>query len=202
MRDSDSQHKALNMPKGQQRLEKNWRERRLRVRSIADRNDLSASVRQLGVIIILASLLVAVFGFQRDCDAHPATHPATSLAAANQARSANCGRISCDTAIDLIMKIPEANEWSIAVQKAGRNTAFIIEDNQTVATKDGHEYWPVNVYEDTDEKLTRWMTFMVQVDGKCVLVEDDLSESDENALITLQQWRTQMKRIESDNCTE
>jgi hypothetical protein len=147
--------------------------------------------------IVSAGLFVAVFGCQRHSNAHPAQSPRPTPVVANPLPIAKGERISSDTAIKLVMKVHEVEVWSAAVQKAGRHPAFIIGDD--VETLDGHDYLSVNVYEDTGDYLTRYATFLVQNDGKgMILVEDDLLENDEIPHLTLEEWRKKRNRQASE----
>jgi hypothetical protein len=108
--------------------------------------------------------------------------------------------MSIDRAIELILKVPEVKEWSDAVQKAGRHVVFI---NLDVETGDGHDYQSVNVYEDAGEYLTRYATFLVEIDGEGkILVADDLGENDESPYLTIEQWQKQRKRLAAERPVE
>ena len=145
--------------------------------------------------MVSATLVFSASGCQRHFVDQPAQLPVPVPVpvAGNPASTTNGATISIDKAIDLILNVPEVNGWSEAVQKAGRHPAFIIDDN--VVTVDGHDYKSVNVYEDAGKYLTRFGTFLVEIDGKgMVLVEDDLGENDGSPYLTLEQWREQRKQ--------
>lgn len=144
---------------------------------------------------VMVCLAILIFGYPPLADAQPNGHSTGIPVKGNTIRTTQGERISTDRAIALVMKIPEVNSWVKAVQKAGRTPAYNIDGDNLVETIHGREYRSTTIYEDTGDKFTRWMTFMVRIDGKALLVDDDLSDSDESRYITLEQWRARMKRI-------
>ncbi|HWQ27240.1 MAG TPA: hypothetical protein VN367_10750 [Chlorobaculum sp.] len=155
------------------------------------------------ITMVSASLVFAVSGCQRHFVDQPAQLPVpvSVPVAGNAASTTNGATISIDRAIELILKVPEVKEWSEAVQKAGRHPVFMIDDK--VETVDGHDYLSVNVYEDAGEYLTRYGTFLGEIDGKGrILVADDLGENDESPCLTLEQWREQRNRPASERGSE
>lgn len=149
--------------------------------------------------IVKVCLAILILGCQRHADAQTTDFSTVTPVAGKKTLTAKGDRISIDRAIALVMKIPEANSWAKAVQKAGRIPAFNIDGDNLVETINGREYYSITIYEDTGDKFTRWMTFMVRVDGKAILIDDDLSDSDESRYITLEQWRAKMKRLGTDD---
>jgi hypothetical protein len=102
--------------------------------------------------------------------------------------------ITKEKAVAIVWDLPEIKAWAKYIDAKTKGTVHaatmvIPEIPVTIKKK---QYWSVNFYEDQPEYFHRWQSFMVQLDGKEILV-DTIRPDD---YISLQEWRTKEKPME------
>lgn len=97
----------------------------------------------------------------------------------------------------IVYTLPEVKEWKKLVYAVPGRKVITLPSIGSQSLINGKCYWPVNLYENMPDHVTRWNMFYVKVNGKHILV-DDITGGDP---MTLQQWRAQLKRLHSNKST-
>ncbi len=151
-------------------------------------------MRKIGAVMI-ASLLILVA-----CQKSSAPE-AKSLTPTQPQKSSS---ISKEQAMELVQNLPEIKAWSelIAKKKDSHRRAVIMIDGdiaEPIKGKDGKFYWPVGFLEDTGSMMHRWESFLVRLDGKTIMIENNVDPA--AGMLTLEQWRKARKGVGKNNET-
>jgi hypothetical protein len=124
------------------------------------------------------ALLLILLPSPAGASAGPAAHPASTRAS-----------ITLEQAMDILLALPEIKAWQSHVKRVSKGALhgkLLAESDEPVVVK-GRKYWSVSFIEDHPDRVYRWESFLVSLDGKTVLVED----SSNDRLLTLVRWRRQ-----------
>ncbi len=88
---------------------------------------------------------------------------------------------------DALMALPELKLWSerIAKNSGGKTHGALVEYDPTPKLVNGKKYWQLSFVENGAVAAHNWDSFLVEVGGNTILVEDYNSDKQ----LTLEQWR-------------
>jgi hypothetical protein len=95
---------------------------------------------------------------------------------------------------DALMALPELKVWSerIAQNSGGKVHGALVEYDPTPKLVNGKKYWQLSFVENGAVAAHSWDSFLVEVGGSTILVEDYNSDKQ----LTLEQWRATKKPME------
>jgi len=138
--------------------------------------------------LFLAALLLGIVS----CTQQTETSTPTSTAKSSSDTASTA--ISEELAIDLVFDLPETKAWSdfIARKTEGKVHASLSVSPNEPTTVNGKQYWSINFHEKHPTHFVHWETFLVSLDGKEIMIEDNT----EGEIIPIQTWRTKTKPLE------
>ncbi len=110
------------------------------------------------------------------------------------------GTVSVDATLgkqqarDALMALPELKVWSerIARNSGGKIHGALVEYDPTPKLVNGKKYWQFSFVENGAVAAHNWDSFLVEVGGRTILVEDFNSDKQ----LTLEQWRATKKPMD------
>lgn len=136
---------------------------------------------------IVAGVAIGVmlaFGYKSVREAPAPATQAPVPAAATAPLDAAQGK---QQARDALMALPELKVWSdrIAKNSGGKIHGALVEYDPTPKLVNGKKYWQLSFVENGAVAAHNWDSFLVEVGGSTILVEDYNSDKQ----LTLEQWR-------------
>lgn len=125
----------------------------------------------------------------------PATAPTLAPAAvASTPLPADATLPSKQQARDALMALPELKVWSERIVKnsGGKAHGALVEYDPSPKLVNGKKYWQLSFVENGDVAAHSWDSFLVEVGGNGILVEDYNTDKQ----LTLEQWRATKKPME------
>ncbi len=99
-----------------------------------------------------------------------------------------------EQAMEALLAVPELKAWSEQIERRSKGKAHgaVIEDDPAPREINGKKYYQLSFVENRPESAHRRENFLVSQTGDEILVE----ETDTDKLLTLQEWRRKIKRVE------
>ncbi|OON60876.1 hypothetical protein B0920_18195 [Massilia sp. KIM] len=143
----------------------------------------SSPLRLLTVSLVFACALAGCKRAERE-----APPPAAAEKPAAQAPRTK------EQAMESLLALPELRNWSQQIEKrsGGEARGAVIEDDPAPREINGKRYYQLSFVENRAEDVRRRESFLVAQDGNEILVEDPVN----NELLSLQEWRRRIKRVE------
>ena len=93
-----------------------------------------------------------------------------------------------------LLELPELKAWSDQIEKrsGGKAHGAVIEDDPVPREINGKKYYQLTFVENRAEDVRRRENFLVSQTGDEILVE----EVETDKLLSLQEWRRKIKRVE------
>jgi len=97
-------------------------------------------------------------------------------------------------AMDKLLALPELQAWSkqIETRSRGKSHGAVIEDNPIPREVNGKKYYQLSFVENRAQDVQRRESFLVAQDGGEILVQD----TDADTLLSLQEWRRTIERVD------
>lgn len=142
----------------------------------------------LSMLAFLIAAVATVPGCKRAEREEPAK-PAPAPAPVKEAPAR-----SKEQAMQALLALPELTAWSAQIERRSKGKAHgaVIEDNPIPREINGKKYYQLTFVENRPESAHRRENFLVSQTGDEILVE----EADTDKLLTLQEWRRKIKRVE------
>lgn len=99
-----------------------------------------------------------------------------------------------EQAMTALLAVPELKAWSEQIEKRSKGKAHgaVIEDDPVPREINGKKYYQLSFVENRAADVRRRESFLVSQQGDEILVE----EGETDTLLTLQEWRRQIQRVE------
>lgn len=99
-----------------------------------------------------------------------------------------------EQAMTALLAVPELKAWSEQIEKRSRGKAHgaVIEDDPVPREVNGKKYYQLSFVENRAADVRRRESFLVSQQGDEILVE----EAETDTLLTLQEWRRKIQRVE------
>jgi hypothetical protein len=126
--------------------------------------------------------------------ASPAPAPPVAPAAQQPGAAPVVDAAGKQQAREALMALPELKVWSdrIAKNSGGKMHGALVEYDPAPKLVNGKKYWQLSFVENGAVAAHSWDSFLVEVGGSTILVEDFNSDKQ----LTLEQWRATKKPME------
>ena len=150
---------------------------------MSTRAAFSPSLRLLAVSLALACAVAGCKRAEREAPPQAAAaKPAAPVAKTKE------------QAMTSLLELPELKAWSKQIEKrsGGKAHGAVIEDDPIPREINGKQYYQLSFVENRAENVSRRESFLVSQSGDEILVE----ELETDKLLSLQEWRRKIKRVE------